>query len=352
MPEISIIVPCYNATGFLPEAVASVLSQSLADFELLLVDDCSDDNGGTYKMISEFASTDPRIHALQTPENMGPGRTRNYGLSKAQGTYITFLDADDAFHSSMLAELHTLACKYNADVVKCGYDSVSCMRKDADGAIKGTVRCFREKKELTHLARLTFGPMPDECSEDYGSHGSVWAMLMKHSLIRDNYLKFPEEPHLLAEDFAFCYEVLSKATSYVTTTSPLYHYRVNNDSRSRKPTPDIIARFAHSADYFLKLIKKHHHEDSDRVNVESFAIGMIRGALKREFMAPGSLREKKEWFIKQQDYPIMRMAYEEYPWQRLPLKHKLGFKLFYKRKFLPLYLLIVGQEKLRTLIGK
>lgn len=352
MPEISIIVPCYKATEYLPETVESILSQSYKDFELLLIDDHSDDEGATYSMIKNYSLHNPKIKAFQTPNNMGPGRTRNYGLSEAMGKYICFIDADDTIAPDMFMELHDLAVKYDSDVVKCNLDYFQSSGKGSPTTVeeKPTVRRFTDKKQLMHLAALSFGPTTKDCSEDYGSHGSACALIVKRSVLRNNNVKFSEEPHMLAEDFAFCYEMLYAASSYVTTTRVLYHYRINDDSRSRKATPDILERLSKSADYFLKLIKKYDNTDDDRKNVESYAIGMLRGALKREFMAPGSFKEKKRWFLNQKEYKIFRMAYEEYPWRQLPFKHRLGFELFYKKKFLPLYVLIVGQEIFRKIL--
>ena len=90
MPWVSIIIPTYNRRDFLREAIRSVLEQSFRDFELIVVDDGSDD--GTREMIQrEF----PGLLTYLYQENQGVSRARNRGLKLAQGEFVAFLDSDD-----------------------------------------------------------------------------------------------------------------------------------------------------------------------------------------------------------------------------------------------------------------
>ena len=99
---ISVIMPVYNTQGdFLREAVESILNQTLADFELLIIDDCST-NPETAKILKSF--DDPRIRLLQTPCNGGAAAARNLGLREAKGKYIAFLDSDDISYKERLAK--------------------------------------------------------------------------------------------------------------------------------------------------------------------------------------------------------------------------------------------------------
>ena len=97
-PRVSVIVPVYNGARYLGEAIQSVLDQSFADFELLLVDDASPDNS------AEIASRyhDPRLKYLRHPKNLGSDRARHTGLQESTGEIIAFLDQDDQFHPDKL----------------------------------------------------------------------------------------------------------------------------------------------------------------------------------------------------------------------------------------------------------
>ena len=92
---ISIIVPVYNVENFIEETMDSVLAQTYADWELLLVEDCSNDN--TVTLIRQYMERtgDSRIRLLRQPANMGAARARNRGLREAEGRYVSYLDAED-----------------------------------------------------------------------------------------------------------------------------------------------------------------------------------------------------------------------------------------------------------------
>lgn len=90
-PVVSIIIPTYNRAALLTNAIQSVLSQTYSDFELLIIDDASQDN--TQEVVEGFA--DPRIHYIRHPQNAGECATRNTGLQACQGEYVAFLDSDD-----------------------------------------------------------------------------------------------------------------------------------------------------------------------------------------------------------------------------------------------------------------
>lgn len=114
-PSLSIIIPIYNGARLLPETVATVLSQSFKDWELLLIDDGSTD-GETPSLCDAYAATDRRIHAYHKP-NGGLSDARNYGIERAHGKYITFLDADDLLHPDFAQLTTEAAATTDADIV-------------------------------------------------------------------------------------------------------------------------------------------------------------------------------------------------------------------------------------------
>ena len=92
MPRVSIIIPSFNRARFLPETLRSVLGQSVADLECIVVDDGSSD--GTKELVAGFSARDSRVRYLQQV-NKGPSAARNFGLEESRGRYIQFLDSDD-----------------------------------------------------------------------------------------------------------------------------------------------------------------------------------------------------------------------------------------------------------------
>lgn len=102
LPLVSIVTPAYNADRHIKETIASVQAQSLSDWELLIVDDCSKDN--TAILVQDAAKLDRRIRLLKQRQNGGPAAARQRALDEAKGRYIAFLDSDDLWLPYKLEE--------------------------------------------------------------------------------------------------------------------------------------------------------------------------------------------------------------------------------------------------------
>ncbi|MBQ0136524.1 MAG: glycosyltransferase family 2 protein [Bacteroidales bacterium] len=114
-PQVSIIVPVWNAGAYLRPCLESILNQTFQDFELLLVLDCPTD--GSDVIAEEYAHNDPRIRILKNTRNMHIGNNRNRGLKEARGKYILFVDHDDICAMTLLEKLITQAEQQQADIV-------------------------------------------------------------------------------------------------------------------------------------------------------------------------------------------------------------------------------------------
>ena len=117
---VSIIVPVYNAASYIEETVASVISQTFTDWELILVNDCSPDN--SLSIIQALASQDPRIRVIDKKQNEGAAKARNTGLEAAKGRYIAFLDADDIWRPEKLQMELQYMQRHNAGFVFSAYE--------------------------------------------------------------------------------------------------------------------------------------------------------------------------------------------------------------------------------------
>lgn len=143
--KVSIIIPVYNVEEFLEETICSVLRQEFADWELLLVDDCSTD--GSVRIIEKYVAQDERIRLLCQKENHGAAAARNRGVEEAVGRYIAFLDADDLWKPQRLSAQLAFMREINAGFVFSGYEF-------ADRAGVGTGRIVRVPKRLTYSQAL------------------------------------------------------------------------------------------------------------------------------------------------------------------------------------------------------
>ena len=136
-PLVSVIMPAYRCAALLRESVASVQAQTMTDWELFIVDDCSPDD--TFDTAKALEAEDARIHALQTAGNAGPGEARNIGLENARGEYAAFLDSDDLWLPEKLERQLAFMKEKNAAFSCTAYDRV-----DEAGTVLGHVWPFPE----------------------------------------------------------------------------------------------------------------------------------------------------------------------------------------------------------------
>ncbi len=115
-PKISVIVPCYNHGQFISETIDSILAQTYKDYEIIIVDDGSDD-GTTPTALAKQKQKDERIKVITHPKNKGLSAARNSGIKAARGKYILPLDSDDRIAPTYLEKTLALIIKENADLV-------------------------------------------------------------------------------------------------------------------------------------------------------------------------------------------------------------------------------------------
>lgn len=116
-PPVSVILPVYNREHSVRRAIDSVLAQTMADFELIVVDDCSTDR--SVEVVQAY--DDPRIRLHRNPRNMGAAGARNSGIQQAGGTYVAFQDSDDRwFPEKLEMQLAALKASPGARVCYCG----------------------------------------------------------------------------------------------------------------------------------------------------------------------------------------------------------------------------------------
>lgn len=99
-PLVSIITPLFNGEGFIEETIKSVISQSYGNWEMIIVDDCSMDNGP--KIVENYVNGEKRIKLIRLAENGGGAVARNRSIKEAKGKYIAFLDSDDIWYPEKL----------------------------------------------------------------------------------------------------------------------------------------------------------------------------------------------------------------------------------------------------------
>lgn len=196
MPKVSIIVPVYNVEKFLRKCLDSISAQTLADWECLLIDDGSTDNSGV--ICDEYAKRDDRIKVFHK-ENGGVSSARNYGIEKAIGDWITFVDSDDWIDNDTL------------------FNSVNAITQGVDMIIFG-IKVFigQPPKLIEHQlkyigAESDFKQQLEEADRKGWLQGPVNKLFQRSILIK-NGLRF-DETMSYGEDTKFSFSYISLCTN-------------------------------------------------------------------------------------------------------------------------------------------
>lgn len=171
--KISVIMPVYNRAQTLPKAVRSVLSQTLREIELLCINDGSTDN--TVMVLKELAQKDARIKVL-SQRNAGAGPARNYGLKRAKGEFVAFLDSDDWYASEdVLAKLYEKAIEHH---VKICLGGSRCAKHGILQPLEGPGKIYFTKEALIPY-------------QDYQFTHGYWRGIYERRMLMDHEIRFP-----------------------------------------------------------------------------------------------------------------------------------------------------------------
>ena len=124
-PMVSVILPTYNRASLIARSLESVLNQSFADFEVLVVDDGSTDE--TASVVAEFC--DPRVNYIRLPNNAGAAAARNVGIRISKGRFLAFQDSDDEWFPENLAK-HMSVFEQNSHKLGVVYSDMERIRLD------------------------------------------------------------------------------------------------------------------------------------------------------------------------------------------------------------------------------
>lgn len=245
--DVSVIIPMYNTEKFIRQCVDSVLAQTLTNIEVIIVDDCTPDNGAA--LCSELYGNNERVRIVHHEKNQGLGAARDTGTSYATGKYICYVDSDDEIMPDHLSNMFKTAIEYDADVVhntRC----IVVTPKEGEAQPLEMLDVPEEyffsfspdRNELTELTLLN-----DDLSsrlidwENHRYHFSAWSSLYKTSLLRENDITFNKMR--FTEDTVFYFQCLFNAKRFVVRPGGGYIYRVSDTSLSRgKKTPESAVK--------------------------------------------------------------------------------------------------------------
>ena len=231
MVKVSVVIPLYNAEKYLGVCLESLLIQTLKDFEVIVVDDCSTDASPSVaeNYLEKFGG---RLKIITLPQNTGAAAVpRNVGLEFSQGKYVFFMDADDLLVDTALEMFYEFAETFQAEVVytengfTCGEETVPQEIVDVDWCPSEFVSgepIFEPENILERFEKFSMR----------GLAWTPWTKFVRRDILIDNKIKFPQMR--TSDDFVWTVKLLCAAKKILRIPTPLYIYRSVENSITRK----------------------------------------------------------------------------------------------------------------------
>ncbi len=214
---ISVIIPVYNTKKYLGSCINSVLNQTYTNLEILLIDDGSSD--GSEKICDYYATVDSRI-IVYHKENGGLSDARNYGLDRARGDFIAFVDSDDVINIHFFERLMKTQRETDADVVSC-----DIIRFINDSEFKHNEKYCESKDEMVIEGEGILIEYFSKVRNPIIYHGLCMKIYKKNVFYN---LRF--DKGRLHEDVFITHKILSVTKRFVMVFAPYYGYRNNSES--------------------------------------------------------------------------------------------------------------------------
>lgn len=298
LKKISIIVPIYNVAPYLKRCVDSLLAQDMPidEYEILLIDDGSTDDSG--QLADEFANEHNNIVAYHKP-NGGLSSARNYGLDKAQGEYIWFVDSDDRISENILQNLY-LYCKEN----KLDFVSLPIMDCFANGKkILSNYKYKPNQKIVTNFEYFT----------NYLVEKSGWCWWAKRNILIDNQIYFIEG--ITQEDFDFVLRLLEfcPRISAYNARGAAYFYHIGRPGsittqQNKQKYLKTLSSFEVVIESLIKKYPKTNDKSSYAFYVQPYIHNLKLYVLLYLLIFPLSWQEKQQYLARFKRFDIYQIS--------------------------------------------
>ena len=306
--KVSIIVPCYNAEGYVEQCLDSILEQSLEDIQIIVVNDGSTDS--TLDILKTYEKKDSRIDLVDLPHN-GYGKAINTALKKADGAYIGIVESDDFIHHDMYKILYKKAYEENCDIVKANYYDYY--------AVDGKVPEIFESRERAAMPEVNEPFTLKKFPQILDGHPSIWSAVYRKAFLKDNNIIFEEVKGAGWVDNPFFFETLCKAQRILWVNQPLYFYRRTNQESSSNRMLNPVMPFERMMD-ILDVLERNHCTEEEIIR-RAYGRGLVylRGALNECDYAKNYdiINKYAQKLMRRLDSSIMQLDFnlhDQYTW--------------------------------------
>lgn len=269
-PKVSVIIPVYKREQYLSQCFDSVLTQTMQDIEIIIVDKGEQDEARD--IIDHYVTRDQRIRAPHIPNN-GYGASCNIGLALARSPYVLIVESDDYILPDMCESLYSAAEKYRADIVKTPYIAFmeggvldDCPYRQKMAMLLPKDRCFSAK----------------EYGEILEIHASVWSCLYRRSYLEERNIQFVEADGAGYVDVGFRIDTLTQTDRIVWIDTPYYYYRVDSAGSSTNvwELPVMIQRWREAHEKLLTRQADYDQYYGRHLIVDEYLNTVYRGGLQ------------------------------------------------------------------------
>ena len=253
LPLVSVIVPMYNAEKFIAELLESLLIQTLKNFEVIIVDDCSTDE--SFNIVQNYLpQLEGRLKLIKLPTNSGGAAIpRNKGLELSRGKYIFFADADDIITENALEEMYILAETFQVDVVYC---EKYFMSSGIGDDFKKNIKVVADSAAISETENIMSDDIIDRVNIWLQSQFGVmpWRCFSSRNFLIKADIKFRD---IRRDDVFWSFEILFSSPKILRTPNPNYILRREHDSitNNNRTLPKYLYHWMDRTVNGLKLLE-------------------------------------------------------------------------------------------------
>lgn len=252
MCKVSVIIAAYNVENYISETLNSVLSQTLSDIEILVVDDCSTDK--TPDIIKKYAALDPRVKHIRNEVNKSAMQVRRIGVEHASGDYIMFLDGDDSYVLTACEAAYNSIRRVNVDMLQFETEIFFDDPQKANAPEEHAIRQYLASTPAKAVTIDQFGFLNKSFKGQINF--TVWNKIYRANLVKKANEHVPDQYANMAEDVLFSCLIQYYARTFEAIDARLYRYRIGTGiSTSTKPTERQLTAIAKNA-YLYNYIKQ------------------------------------------------------------------------------------------------
>ena len=242
---ISIILPVYNTEKYIKDCINSIMKQYYLEFEVIVVDDGSSDN--SINIIKSTIKDDKRFK-IYHKRNGGISSARNFGITKASGKYVMFIDSDDCIQYNTLSKMIKYIEDDETAICKCEYESFIDKYKS-----------YSKNHIIRSLNKIDFFEEILTLKENL----YAWGVLIPKNFF-DN-IQFPNGKYF--EDMATMYKIYNQANKIYIIDSKLYKYRVNPSSIIHTMNKNKISNYIQAVNSFVNFYKEKYDSNNESINL-------------------------------------------------------------------------------------